>query len=199
MNLETLIAAGLFSIVSYITPGPNNAMILASSVNFGLRRSLPHLLGICLGFGFMLLVVGLGLHSVFADHPTVLEWMRYAGAAYLLWLAWKLATATSADAQARSGATPLSFLGASAFQWINPKAWVMAMTAMTTYLPGTATLPEVLLLTALMTVLGSPCVLVWAAFGSAMRHWLQDPLRLRIFNIAMALGLVASLYPMLTD
>lgn len=199
MNPETLMAAGLFSIVSYITPGPNNAMILASSVNFGLRRSLPHLLGICLGFGFMLLVVGLGLHSVFADHPRVLEWMRYAGAAYLLWLAWKLASATSADAQARSGARPLTFLGASAFQWINPKAWVMAMTAMTAYLPGTATLPEVLLLTALMTVLGSPCVLVWAAFGSAMRHWLQDPLRLRIFNITMALGLVASLYPMLTE
>lgn len=199
MNLDTLIAASLFSIVSYITPGPNNAMILASSVNFGLRRSLPHLSGICLGFGFMLLVVGLGLHSVFSEHPAVLEWMRYAGAAYLLWLAWKLAMSTSAQADTRGSGKPLSFLGASAFQWINPKAWVMAMTAMTTYLPGTATLPEVLLLTGLMTLLGSPCVLLWAAFGNAMRVWLQDPLRLRIFNIAMALGLVASLYPMLAD
>lgn len=197
MTLDTLMAASLFSVVSYITPGPNNAMILASSVNFGLRRSVPHLSGICLGFGFMLLVVGLGLHGVLASHPQVLEWMRYAGAAYLLWLAWNLARASTMQADTRATAKPLSFLGASAFQWINPKAWVMAMTAMSTYLPASATLPEVLLLTALMTVLGSPCVLIWAGFGSALRDALQDPARLRIFNVAMALGLVASLYPVL--
>lgn len=195
-SLDAVIAASLFTVVSYITPGPNNTMILASGVNFGLRRSLPHLLGICLGFGFMLVVVGAGLQSVFARFPMVLELMRYAGAAYLLWLAWQLARATSASSEARKATRPLSFLGAAAFQWVNPKAWVMAMTAMSTYLPAQASLGQVLLLSALMTVVGSPCVLCWAAFGNAMRSFLQDPLRLRVFNIAMALGLVASLYPL---
>lgn len=198
MNFDTLIAASLFAVVSYITPGPNNAMILASSVNFGLRRSLPHLLGICLGFGFMLLLVGLGLRGLFADYPIVLKVMRYVGAAYLLWLAWKLATARGPQAEGQAGAKPLSFLGASAFQWVNPKAWVMAMTALSTYLPTSASLQDVLLLTGLLTLIGSPCVMVWAGFGVALRNWLQDPVRLRIFNIVMALGLVASLYPALT-
>lgn len=195
MDFDTLMAASLFAVVSYITPGPNNAMILASSVNFGLRRSLPHLLGICLGFGFMLLLVGLGLRGLFGQYPVVLDVMRYAGAAYLLWLAWKLATARGPQAEAQAGARPLSFLGASAFQWVNPKAWVMAMTALSTYLPASASLADVLLLTGVLTLVGSPCVLVWAGFGVALRQWLQDPLRLRIFNISMALGLVASLYP----
>lgn len=198
MNFDTLIAASLFAVVSYITPGPNNAMILASSVNFGLRRSLPHLLGICLGFGFMLLLVGLGLRGLFADYPIVLKVMRYVGAAYLLWLAGKLATARGPQAEGQAGAKPLSFLGASAFQWVNPKAWVMAMTALSTYLPTSASLQDVLLLTGLLTLIGSPCVMVWAGFGVALRNWLQDPVRLRIFNIVMALGLVASLYPALT-
>jgi threonine/homoserine/homoserine lactone efflux protein len=195
-SLDAVIAASLFTVVSYITPGPNNTMILASGVNFGLRRSMPHLLGICLGFGFMLVVVGLGLQSVFARYPVVLEVLRYAGAAYLLWLAFQLATTRHSSTESRSAARPLSFIGAAAFQWVNPKAWVMAVTAMSTYLPAEASLVQVLLLSALMTVVGSPCVLCWAAFGNAMRSFLQDPLRLRIFNIAMALGLVASLYPL---
>lgn len=198
LNFDLLVAAGLFAIVSYITPGPNNTMILASSVNFGLRRSLPHLAGICLGFGFMLVLVGLGLHQLLASHPQILQAMRWAGAAYLLWLAWKLATLrTSAAMQAEGRAQPLSFLQAAAFQWINPKAWVMATTAMTAYLPDGASPAAVLLLAGVQTLLGSPCVLAWAAFGNAMRRYLQDPLHMRTFNITMAITLVASLYPLL--
>ena len=198
MSPELLYAAALFALVSSITPGPNNTMILASGVNFGLRRSLRHLAGICLGFGFMLAVVGLGLHAVLDAYPIILQTLRYVGAAYLLWLAYKLASAPPPSAQGAGNAQPMGFWAAVAFQWVNPKAWIMAMTAMTTYvLPTQPQTAQVLLITLVFMLVNIPCVSAWATFGSAMRSLLQDPLRLRIFNITMALGLVASLYPML--
>ena len=197
MNYPNLIAASVFAIVSLVTPGPNNAMVLASGLNFGMRRTLPHLAGICLGFGFMLVLVGLGLHTLFANDPLLLALMRYAGAGYMAWLAWKLANSHSAPGNANPGARPLGFWGAAAFQWINPKGWVMAMTAVAGYLPLDAGLVQVLMLGTLFTVLGVPCVGAWVAFGSGMRSYLQNPLHLRIFNNAMALALLASLVPLL--
>jgi len=202
MNHEVLIAASLFSFVSSITPGPNNMMMLASGVNFGFRRSVPHWLGICGGFTFMLCAVGLGLHTLLADHPALYDLLRYAGSAYLVWMAWRLATATAApavqheDAPA-SEARPLGVWGAAAFQWVNPKAWVMAVTAMSAYLPARAQAIDVVALALLFGVINLPCVACWAGGGAALRRFLQDPLRLRIFNISMALALLASLYPML--
>ena len=197
MNYELLVAASLFAVVSLITPGPNNTMVLTSGVNFGLQRTLPHLLGICIGFGLMQVLVGLGLHTVLGQYPSVLEILRYVGGAYMLWLAWKLATSRAAPNEVAAGSRPLGFWGAAAFQWVNPKAWVMCMTAMTAYLPTQASTTQVLMLGTMFMVLGIPCVGTWAAFGSSMRRFLQDPLKLRIFNNAMALALVASLYPML--
>ena len=197
MNDAPWLAASLFAVVSLVTPGPNNTMVLSSGVNFGLRRTLPHLLGICIGFGLMQVLVGLGLHTLLGQYPQALEVLRYGGGAYMLWLAWQLAMAHSAPAAAAGRARPLGFWGAAAFQWVNPKAWVMCMTSMSTYLPAQATLMQVLLLGGLFTLLGLPCVGSWAAFGSSMRRYLQDPLTLRIFNTSMALALVVSLYPML--
>lgn len=200
MNHDLMIAAGLFLIVSSVTPGPNNTMLMASGVNFGVRRSLPHLLGVQIGFTVMLLCVGLGLHAVLDQFPAIYQIMRWGGAAYLLWLAWKLATARPADADTDApAAKPLGFWGAAAFQWINPKAWVMIVTAMSAYLPPDASVSQVMVLALMSLVLGSPCSAVWVGFGQAMRGLLQDPLRLRIFNITMALALVASLYPMLVN
>jgi threonine/homoserine/homoserine lactone efflux protein len=202
MNNEVLIAASLFSFVSSITPGPNNMMMLASGVNFGFRRSVPHWLGICGGFTFMLCAVGLGLHTLLADHPALYDLLRYTGSAYLIWMAWRLATATAAPAvqdgdAPESEARPLGVLGAAAFQWVNPKAWVMAVTAMSAYLPARAQALDVVALALLFGVINLPCVACWAGGGAALRRFLQDPLRLRIFNISMALALLASLYPML--
>jgi threonine/homoserine/homoserine lactone efflux protein len=202
MNHDVLIAASLFSFVSSITPGPNNMMMLASGVNFGFRRSVPHWLGICGGFTFMLCAVGLGLHTLLADHPALYALMRYAGSAYLAWMAWRLATASASpaaqdDDAPRSDARPLGVLGAAAFQWVNPKAWVMAVTAMSTYLPARAQVIDVVALALLFGVINLPCVACWAGGGAALRRFLQDPLRLRVFNISMALVLLASLYPML--
>jgi threonine/homoserine/homoserine lactone efflux protein len=199
MSHELWLAASLFALVSLITPGPNNTMVLSSGVNFGLRRTLPHLLGISLGFSLMQVLVGLGLHGVLGRYPAVLVGLRYVGGAYMLWLAWKLATSTAAPGALANHGKPLSFWGAAAFQWVNPKAWVMCMTAMTAYLPLDASLSQVLLLGGLFLALGLPCVGCWAAFGSSMRRFLQDPRKLRLFNYAMALALVASLVPMLMN
>ncbi|MDT7524319.1 LysE family translocator [Rhodoferax sp. TBRC 17198] len=205
MNTETLFAAGLFAVVSSVTPGPNNTMLMASGVNFGFRRSQRHLWGVNLGFTFMLLCVGLGLHSVLDRFPQFYDVLRYLGSAYMLWIAWKLASArpshTSGATAAEPGnpaiLRPMGFWAAAAFQWINPKAWVMAVTCMSTYLSPNAGAAQVALLAGLFMVMGAPCSAFWVGFGQAMRGLLQDPLRLRIFNITMALALVASLYPML--
>ena len=202
MNQDVLIAASLFSFVSSITPGPNNMMMLASGVNFGFRRSVPHWLGICGGFTFMLCAVGLGLHTLLADHPALYDLMRYAGSAYLVWMAWRLATASASPASQDDDtpgneARPLGVWAAAAFQWVNPKAWVMAVTAMSAYLPARAQAIDVVALALLFGVINLPCVACWAGGGAALRRFLQDPLRLRIFNISMALALLASLYPML--
>ncbi len=198
MNSTLLAALSLFAFASSITPGPNNTMILASGVRFGLRRSLRHLAGICLGFGFMLVVVGLGLHSVLQTYPIVLDVLRYVGATYMLWLAWQLASApVPQTAQTDGAAQPMGFFAATAFQWVNPKAWIMAMTAMSTYVPSNAHSGQVLLVAAVFTLINIPCVSAWAAFGSAMRGLLQRPVYFRIFSVSMALALVASLIPML--
>ncbi len=199
LNSHLFLALTLFAVVSSITPGPNNTMILASGVRFGLRRSLPHLAGISLGFGFMLIVVGLGLHAVLHDYPVILDTLRYVGSAYLLWLAYQLATSSSPTAEAKGSAQPMGFVAAAAFQWVNPKAWIMAMTAMTTYLPENAQVWHVLAVAVWFALINAPCVGAWASFGNTMRAYLQDPVHLRAFNIAMALALVASLFPMLSN
>lgn len=198
MNQHTLLAATLFALVSSITPGPNNTMLLASGVNFGFRRSLRHLAGVQIGFWFLLVITALGLHSALTHFPSFYTVLRIAGGSYLLWMAWKLATAKATTSAATTQAQPMGFWAAAAFQWINPKAWVMTITCMSTYLPADATTIDMATLMGMFVVVGVPCSVVWLAFGQAMRQWLQDPVRLRIFNVSMAVALVASLYPMLT-
>ena len=197
MNQDLALAAGAFILASSITPGPNNTMLMASGVNFGMRRTLRHLAGVQVGFGILLLAVGLGLHAVMAQFPGFYDALRLAGAAYMLVIAWKLANAQGASADVQRPAHPMGFWAAIAFQWVNPKAWVMAVTFMSTYPPVQAGLAQIAPLLLLFAILGTPCSVVWAGFGSAMRSFLQDPKRLRFFNVTMALALVASLYPML--
>lgn len=197
MSGDLLLAASLFALVSSITPGPNNTMLLASGVNFGFQRTLRHLLGVQIGFGVMLVSVGLGLHTVLARYPGIYDALRWFGGAYLLWLAWKLARSGPLQSNLPGAARPMGFFAATGFQALNPKAWVMAVTCMSTYLPAQSGPAQVLWLTALFALIGAPCSAFWAAFGSAMRSVLQDPRRLRLFNTTMAVALVASLYPML--
>jgi threonine/homoserine/homoserine lactone efflux protein len=196
MSFEVFWALVIFTFVMTFTPGPNTMMLLASGVNFGFRATVPHMAGITLGFGLMTLIVGMGLGEVFKLYPLLYTVLGYAGAAYMLFLAWKIAT-TQSIGEGTSGSKPFTFLQAAAFQWVNPKGWVMALTAITTYsIPGAYTM-SVLLLAGLFMAMAVPGCSAWILFGAGLRRWLEDPARLRIFNVTMAVLLVLSLVPAL--
>ncbi|UUD64181.1 LysE family translocator [Pseudomonas seleniipraecipitans] len=199
MTPELLLAFVAFAFVTSVTPGPNNMMLLASGVNFGLRRSVPHMLGISLGFMVLVMCVGFGLGQVFEQVPALYTVLRYLGAAYLLYLAWKIAGSGAPDGNGSETGKPFTFLQAAAFQWVNPKAWVMAIGAITTYTPQDNFLINVLLIAGLFALVNCPSVGLWTVAGSLLRNWLRNPRVLRAFNIGMALLLVASLYPIFAD
>ncbi|HEX2146413.1 MAG TPA: LysE family translocator [Pseudorhizobium sp.] len=196
MSLETFLALVLFAFTTSITPGPNNMMLFASGVNFGFRRTIPHMLGIGAGFLSLLIGVGLGLGALMQSVPIVYTLLKFAGGAYLVWIAWKIGTSRRLS-EGKAGARPMTFLGAAAFQWVNPKAWVMAVTAMATYTNPAAYSATVLIVGFAFALVNLPSVSTWAGFGSALRDWLSVPVRLKWFNITMALLLVISLWPML--
>lgn len=201
MTPEALFSLCVFAIVMSATPGPNNAMLLASGVNFGLRRTLPHLLGVTLGFTFMQLALGLGVGLVFEAVPGLYPVLRVLGVAYMLYLAWAIASAAPLPQGEPStdGARPLTFLQATAFQWVNPKALMMCITAASTYAPPDQPVLGAFVVTLAFLVLGMPCCGAWAVLGAALRGLLQDRRRLRAFNALMALGLVASMAPAIRD
>ncbi|MFT4000577.1 MAG: LysE family translocator [Rhizobium sp.] len=196
MALGTFLALLLFAFTTSITPGPNNMMLFASGVNFGFRRTIPHMLGIGVGFLSLLLGVGLGLGALLHTVPLLYTALKFAGGAYLVWIAWKIGTSRSLT-ESEGSAQPMSFMSAAAFQWINPKAWVMAVTAMATYTNEQLYLLTVLLVGLAFAAVNLPSVSTWAGFGSVLRDWLADPVRLKWFNITMAALLVLSLWPML--
>lgn len=193
MNFEALWALAAFAFVSSITPGPNNLMLMASGANFGFRRTVPHMLGVSLGFMLMLLIIGgglLGLFDAVAHSYTVL---KFVSVAYLVFLAWKIATAAPAEETASTG-SPLTFVQAALFQWVNPKAWVMGMTAISVY-SSQQSVSQVIVVSVIFGVVNLPCVSSWAALGQQIRQVLTSNLKLRVFNVSMALMLLASLYP----
>ncbi|SCB57421.1 Threonine/homoserine/homoserine lactone efflux protein [Rhizobium aethiopicum] len=196
MPLDTFLALVLFAFTTSLTPGPNNMMLFASGVNFGFRRTIPHMFGIGAGFFSLLIGVGFGLGALLHTVPAAYTALKFAGGAYLVWIAWKIASSRSLG-QGKSGAAPISFASAAAFQWINPKAWVMAVTAMATYTNPELYLLSVLIVGLAFAMVNVPSVSTWAGFGSALREWLSDPVRLKWFNIIMAVLLVGSLWPML--
>ena len=198
MSLDTLLALVAFAFVTSVTPGPNNLMLLASGVNFGFRRTVPHMLGIGVGFTLMVALVGLGLAPAFEAQPALHTALRAVGAAYMLWLAWRLAHAGPVGNGAPTRGRPMRFLGAAAFQWVNPKAWVMALTAVAVYAGADGGAAGVLPVALVFGAVNLPSVAVWAAFGAALRQALSRPATLRRFNVAMALLLVASLWALLT-
>jgi threonine/homoserine/homoserine lactone efflux protein len=196
MTSELLTALTAFAFVASITPGPNNMMLLASGVNFGFRRTIPHMLGISLGFGFMILLIGLGIGQLFVQVPWLYQVLKVVSVGYMLWLAWRIATAgpisaTAADPDAR----PMTFLEGAAFQWVNPKAWSMCLTAVAAYTLPSQYFMSMLVVTVAFVVVNVPSIAVWTLFGASLRGFLADPKRVRIFNVVMALALVASIWP----
>ncbi|MCA1443691.1 LysE family translocator [Ensifer sp. IC4062] len=196
MQLDTLLALFLFAFTTSITPGPNNMMLFASGVNFGFARTIPHMLGIGVGFFVLLLAVGLGLGALLHSVPLIYTALKFAGGAYLFWIAWKIGSSRSLG-EGKVSARPMTFLQAAAFQWVNPKAWVMAVSAMATYTSDDSYLVSVLFVGLVFALVNLPSVSTWAGFGSALRQWLSEPSRLKWFNITMAVLLVVSLWPML--
>lgn len=199
MTPELLSSFILFAFVTSITPGPNNIMLTASGLSFGFRRTVPHMIGIAAGFTVMVGAVGLGLGAAFAAWPILYEVLKYGGAAYLLYLAWKIAKSGPITGGGGEAGRPMTFLEAAAFQWINPKAWVMAVGAIATYTPQAGFLVNLAIVTLVFGLVNLPSVGCWALFGTALRRVLHAPAAVRAFNIAMALLLVASLYPIAQD
>ncbi|ESZ01607.1 LysE family translocator [Mesorhizobium sp. LNHC209A00] len=197
MSLDAFLALLVYAFVTSITPGPNNLMLLASGVNFGIGRTVPHMLGISFGFLVLLLAVGFGLGAVLTAFPALHTGLKIAGAVYLLYLAWKIAMSRSLSGKGDTDARPMRFIDAAAFQWVNPKAWVMAITAMAVYTNSERPFLSVILIGVAFTVVNLPSVSVWAGFGTALRGFLSDPMRLKWFNIAMGVLLAATLWPML--
>ena len=196
MSLDLFLALVVFAFVTSITPGPNNFMLLASGVNFGFWRTVPHMCGIGVGFFSLLVGVGLGLGAVLTAYPQLHLALKVAGGAYLLYLAWKIAMSRSLG-EKEGGTRPMTFLEAAAFQWVNPKAWVMAVTAMAVYTDPARPFLTMLLVATAFALVNFPSVSCWAGFGVALRGFLADPVRLKWFNVAMGVLLAATLVPML--
>ncbi len=198
MSIELAIAAALFCFAGSLTPGPNNIMLLASGVNFGFARTIPHMSGVVAGYALLLLMVGLGIGQSVMAHPMAFLALKVAGAAYLVWLAWKVATATGGPSgEGRSA--PLSFVQAVAFQWINVKGVLLGISAVAAFTRPAAFGPTLTMLISVSFAANVTSVLVWTLFGTALRGFLSDPRRARVFNVGMAILLLASLYPMLAD
>lgn len=195
MTYDILLALAVFAFVSSITPGPNNLMLMASGANFGFRRSIPHMLGIGVGFVVMLLLVGAGLIQVFDAYPITHTILKTFSVIYLMYLAWKIANAAPVDADADKG-NPMTFLQAAAFQWVNPKGWTMALTAITAYTPDRS-FEAIVIVGLVFGLINLPAVSSWTVLGQQMARVLQSPARLRAFNWLMAGLLIASLYPVL--
>ncbi len=183
-----------FAIATTITPGPNNVMVTTSAVNHGLRATLPHIVGIACGFALMLLLVCAGPAGVLLQVPLLANILRYAALVWLLLLAWQIG---SAGAPGRARIHPkLGFFGAMAFQWVNPKAWMICLGAAGAFmLPGGSVPAQALTIALVFWAVALPCILPWALLGAAAARLLETPARLRAFNIAMAVLLVLSMLP----
>jgi threonine/homoserine/homoserine lactone efflux protein len=207
MSPAILSAAAMFGFVTSITPGPNNMMLLSSGLNFGVRRTIPHMLGISIGYVVLMLAVGFGLGEALRAVPGAFLALKIAGGAYMLFLAWQIARSApprsdkpengETSSAAPAGSRPMTFLGAVAFQWVNPKAWVIVVTAVATYVAPDELARDLLIVTFVCGLINLPSIGVWAIFGAGLRRFLSDPTWLRRFNAAMAALLVASLWPLL--
>ena len=195
MQHDLILALVTFAFVTSITPGPNNLMLMASGAHFGIRRTVPHAVGVSLGFAAMVVVIGAGLLQVFNAIPGSYTALKLASAVYLLWLATLILRSDAPDDGAASG-QPLTFLQAAAFQWVNPKALAMALSALTSYAPS-QDMAAILWVALIFAAINFPSVFCWVWAGQQMRRWLTNRRRLRLFNITMAVLLLASLYPVL--
>jgi threonine/homoserine/homoserine lactone efflux protein len=199
MSNSLFIAFVMFAVVMFFTPGPNNIMLLSSGLSYGFRLTIPHIVGITIGFAFMVGAVGLGLGTIFIAYPVLQTILKYVGAAYLVYLAWHIGMADLSAPEQDNKRGPMTFWGAAMFQWVNAKGWVMVIGTITAY-AAIATFPwNIAIQVGISLILGAVSCSVWALFGTALRPILTSPGAVRAFNIVMALLLLASLYPVFMD
>ncbi len=198
MDLQWLMAVTGFCFVTCFTPGPNNTMLMASGLNFGIARTVPHLLGVSIGFPVMVFGVGLGVASVFQAYPALYLALKVISILYLLWLALQIALADSVKTDG-GGSRPLTFLQAAAFQWVNPKAWIMAIGISATYLVAGQFWTSLVVFSAIFLIAGLCSSSTWALGGAGLRALIGNRIWVRAINIALALILVASLWPIVLD
>lgn len=196
MNNELLTGLAAFAFVSSITPGPNNLMLMSSGANFGFKQTIPHFFGVGIGFTLMIVLVGLGLTQLFDRFPVSYEVLKVASIIYMLYLAFKIACSHNATEQSKAKVQPLTFTQAAIFQWVNPKAWTMALTAISIYAPSNSFI-AVLLVALMFGLINLPCIGLWVFLGQRMQLLLAEKQHLKIFNITMASLLIVSLYPAL--
>jgi threonine/homoserine/homoserine lactone efflux protein len=199
MSQSLLTAFVLFAFVMCFTPGPNNIMLLSSAVTYGFRRTMPHVAGITFGFAFMVGAVGLGLGTVFIAYPVLQTILKYAGVAYLIYLAAAIAMSGPISANQDNRRGPMTVWGAAMFQWVNVKGWVMVIGTITTYAAIASFPVNILIQTGVTFVMGAASTVTWALFGTGLRPLLSSERAVRTFNIGMALLLLASLYPVFMD
>jgi threonine/homoserine/homoserine lactone efflux protein len=199
MSHSLLIAFVLFATVMFFTPGPNNIMLLSSGLTYGFRPTIPHIAGITVGFAFMVGAVGLGLGTIFIAYPILQTILKYAGVAYLIYLAAAIAMSGPVSAGQDNRRGPMTFWGAAMFQWVNAKGWVMVIGTITAYAAISPYPWNIVIQVGLSLLLGAVSCTVWALFGSALRPVLTSPRAVRAFNIVMAVLLLASLYPVFMD
>jgi threonine/homoserine/homoserine lactone efflux protein len=199
MSQNVILSLITFAFVAAITPGPNNTMLLASGVNFGFSRTRAHVLGVTIGFTIMILAVGLGIGRAFTLFPPLYLVLRVVSIAYLLWLAWRIATAGATDPIVSDEARPMTFIEAALFQWVNPKGWMVCLSVAANYVAPDDLWADVAVLSLVFLVISLISASSWALFGTSLRPFLRDEQAMRVFNIAMAAALVASLWPIVRD
>ena len=198
MPTDSLITLTILAATAAFTPGPNNALVASSGVNFGYRRSLPHIMGIAFGFSAMIFIVGLFLGELFQRSLLLREILRWTGVALLLFVAWKLAR--SGGIGSKSGTPrPFKFVEAAAFQWVNPKGWAMAIAITAQFASDTASVQTALIVALIFIVVGLTSASAWALLGQSLRRWLDSPRRLSLFNHTMAVLIAACVVMLFLD
>jgi threonine/homoserine/homoserine lactone efflux protein len=199
--LASLLPFLVFALVASATPGPNNVMVFSAAATHGLRATIPLILGVAIGFGVLVAVVGSGLAGPLTRYPPLYTFLRWLGAGWLLLLAWNIARSGSKSLTIkRASRGPMGFWGGSAFQWVNPKAWILALATTATYtVPGHNLYAQVVMLALIFVLVSVPCVGMWAILGLGVSRFLESPSRLRAFNLVMAVLLAASVIPVIWE
>ncbi|PLY10783.1 MAG: LysE family translocator [Arcobacter sp.] len=194
-----LLSIATFTVSSTMTPGPNNIMLLSSGLTFGYKRTIPHILGVTLGFSLMVLLVGLGFGIIFEKFPVVLKVLKVVGIAYLFWMAYKIAT-SKGSMNIKEKSKPFSFIQAALFQWVNPKGWIMSLTSISIFVSSKEdSITQVLIISLIFLLSGMLSTNTWAIGGVALKRFIKDESHVRKFNIIMAILLIASVIPFIFE